>query len=127
MDNASLEQHGEGFSMPDGRGNGLSFTVTARASCADSVQMEIYKKWIPDTSDAPPPPQQGVAQSRLLTARLNLLTMNILQQVSGIQTVEQELSTYLTTEVAAGTDPLAFWHVSNSCCSFPWLTVYTSC
>ena len=72
------------------------------------------------------PPQQRAAQSRLLTARLNLPTMNIVQRVSGIQTVEQELSAYLATEVAAGTDPLAFWHVSKIRLSFPWLTMYTT-
>ncbi|KIM64060.1 hypothetical protein SCLCIDRAFT_50902, partial [Scleroderma citrinum Foug A] len=83
------------------------------------VEMETYKARIPETSNAPPPPQQRAAQSCLLTARLNLLTMNIVQWVSGIQTVEQELSAYLATEVAAGTDPLAFWHVSRS--TFPTL------
>ena len=88
-------------------------SVTARALCADSAQMETYKGRIPETSNAPPPPQQGAARSRLLTAHLNLPTMNIVQRISGIQTVEQELSAYLATEVTAGTDPIAFWHVSE--------------
>ena len=88
-------------------------SVTARAPCADSAQMETYKGRSPETSNVPPPPQQGAARSRLLTARLNLPTINIVQQISSVQTVEQELSAYLATEVAAGTDPLAFWHVSK--------------
>ena len=94
----------------------MSFTVTVCAPVytATSVQMEDYKTRIPETSPAPPPPipQRGVAQSRLLTSRFNLPTMDITQQVSGSQTVKQELSRYLATEVATGTDPLAFWHVS---------------
>ena len=88
--------------------------------------METYKVQIPATSNAPPPPQQGTVQSRLLTARLNLPTMNIMQRVSGVQTVEQELSAYLATEVAVGTDPPAFWHVSKFYLLFPWLTMYTT-
>ena len=88
-------------------------SVIAHAPCADSAQMETYKGQSPETSNVPPPPQQGVARSHLLTARLNLPTMNIVQQISSVQTVEQELSTYLATEVAVGTDPLAFWHVSK--------------
>ena len=72
------------------------------------------------------PPQQCAAQSCLLTARLNLPTMNIVQWVSSIQTVEQELSAYLATKVVVGTDPLAFWHVSKIHFSFPWLTMYTT-
>lgn len=39
--------------------------------------------------------------------------MDITQQISGVQTIEQELSTYLATEVAPNTDILAFWHVSK--------------
>ena len=101
-------------------------SVKAHAPCADSAQMETYKARIPETSNTPPPPQQRAAQSCLLTARLNLPTMNIVQWVSGIQTVEQELSAYLATKVAAGTDPLAFWHVSKIRLSFPWLTMYTT-
>ena len=125
MDNASLERHREDFSAPDDHRNGLSFS-NGRAPCADSAQMETYKAQIPATSNAPPLPQQGAVQSRLLTARLNLPTMNIVQRVSGVQTVEQELSAYLATEVAAGTDPLAFWHVSKFYLLFPWLTMYTT-
>ena len=82
--------------------------------CANSVQMEDYKKRIPETTTTPPPPQQVVAPSRLLTSRFNLPTLDITQRVSGVRTVEQELSTYLATEVTADTDPLAFWHVSKS-------------
>ena len=84
----------------------------------DAVQMEDYKKRIPETSAAPPPPQQAVAQSHLLTSHFNLLTLATTQQVSGVQTIGQELSTYLTTEIAADTDPLAFWHVSRVGTSF---------
>ena len=82
--------------------------------CTDAVQMEDYKKQIPETSAAPPPPRQAVAQSHLLTSHFNLPTLATTQQVSGVQTIRQELSTYLATEIAADTDPLAFWHVSRS-------------
>ena len=86
--------------------------------------MEDYKKQMPETPAAPPPPRpplrQGVAQSRLLTSRFNLPTMNITQRVSGVQTIEQELGTYLATEVAADTDPLSFWHVSRG-----WLYLHS--
>ena len=92
---------------------------------ADSVQMEDYKKRIPEATTTPPPPQQVVAPSRLLTSCFNLPTLDITQRVSGVQTIEQELSTYLATEVTADTDPLAFWHVSKIGTSFA-RTAYVS-
>ena len=72
--------------------------------------MEDYKKRIPEASV---PPRQVVGQSRLLTSHFNLPTMDITQWISGVQTIEQELSAYLATEVAPNTDILAFWHVSR--------------
>ncbi|KIK81338.1 hypothetical protein PAXRUDRAFT_156320 [Paxillus rubicundulus Ve08.2h10] len=40
--------------------------------------------------------------------------MDVPQQASGQQTVEQELASYLATDIAQKTDPLAFWHVSHA-------------